>query len=235
MKKNLLYSLTLLIVLISIISCSSLSDGKLIVKDGSYYSSYEVYENKKRDTLKKYIYTIESGLEKLEGGGFETMIRFLEHSYEEKEFVFKDVEDTVSLDIFYEISLEEDRELELVNRVLDYYDLFLSVESKYVDYWELYVEDENKVKKFKCESKYGEGVIDKSGANIKIKCMNLFAVTGQLKSNGDKLIYKGDHKPKFNLDFLDDSLSKNKELLDKYGLAIKPIQQEVGVYTITKK
>lgn len=234
MKKNLLYSLTLLIVLISIVSCSSVSDGKLIIEDGSYYSSYEVYENKKRDPSNLFKVSEDFGKTHIENAGFATTIRMIEDSYKEKEIVFNDVEDTVSLDILYEDNLEKPKKEELVNRLLDYYNLTLEITSKTESYWELFVKDRDKLDKFKCSAGAKTRQSYHKDGKIIIECFDLKALVSHFNRK-ENLVLRENEIGIYKLEFLDDSLSNNKELLNKYGLAIKPIQQEVGVYTITKK
>jgi len=234
MKKNLLYSLTLLVALVSIISCSSVSDGKLIIEDGSYYSSYEVYENKKRDTLNLFKVSGDFGKNHIENAGFATTIRMIEDSYKEKEIVFNDVEDTVSLDILCEDNLGKDKRKELVNSVLDYYNLMLEITSKTESYWELFVKDRDKLDKFKCSAGTKTRQSYHKDGKIIIECLDLKTLVSHFNRK-ENLVLRGKEIGIYNLEFIDDSLSENKELLDKYGLAIKSIQQEVGVYTISKK
>lgn len=236
MKKIILNTVLLLNVLLVLVSCEPVSNGKLIIEDGAYYSSYEVYENKERDTTNKFSYEIGPELRKLKNTNIESMIKILdEQSYIEKEFEFKKVEDTFSLDILFEDSFDDIQSKEIINRVIAYYNLKLDISTKTEDYWELYIKNENKIKKFECESKLGTNRVEKKDSYIIIDCMNLYAVVGQLKNYGDKLIFKGDYRRAFKLQFLDGSLAKNQENFEKYGLAVRPIKQEVGVYTISKK
>ena len=65
--------------------------------------------------------------------------------------------------------------------------------------------------------------------------MGLDQLALELKEENDRVIFKGNKHRYFTLEFLNDSLSRDKVLLEKYGLALKPVKQKVGVYTISKK
>ena len=220
-----------------LISCNSSSDRKLIVEEGDYYSGCEVYENKERGTTKLFSVTskITNGIHSLEGVGFQMMIRLLEKSYSEKEFVLNDVKDTVSLDILYESDVDISTKREILDRVLEHYNLKLEMSSKLKDYQELYIVDEAKLKQFECVSKTRNGESAKKNGKTSIKCMGLDQLALKLKEENDPVIFKGNKQRYFTLEFLNDSLSRDKVLLEKYGLALKPVKQKVGVYTISKK
>ncbi|HIB38047.1 hypothetical protein [Mesonia sp.] len=236
--KNFVVNISIVICFLWIvIGCNSSSDRELILEEGNYNSGYEVYENKERDTTKLFSVTskITNGIHSLEGVGFQMMIRLLEKSYSEKEFVLNDVKDTISLDILYESDLDNSTKREILDRILEYYNLKLVMSSKLKDYQELYIVDEAKLKQFECVSKTRNGESTKKNGKISIKCMGLDQLALELKEENDPIIFKGNKQRYFTLEFLNDSLSRDSVLLEEYGLGLKPIQQKVGVYTISKK
>ena len=79
------------------------------------------------------------------------------------------------------------------------------------------------------------GESTKKNGKISIKCMGLDQLALKLKEENDPVIFKGNKQRYFTLKILNDSLVRDKVLLEKYGLALKPVKQKVGVYTISKK